>query len=84
MHASEVSDHSYNLVNRNNQFKEMRFRSLQDLGAATSRIVAQYGLQWYEDVFEQWIHRHRRCVECEGHYFEERYNRLSSALKIIH
>ena len=50
----------------------MRFRSLQELRAATSRIDAQYGHQWYENVFEQWIHRHRVCVECEGHYFEKK------------
>ena len=54
------------------QLKGMRFRSLQELRSATSRIVAQYGQQWYEDVFGQWIHRHRRCVECEGQYFEKK------------
>ena len=68
MHVAKVSDHSYNIVNRNNQFKGMRLLSLQELRAATSRIFAQYGQKWYEDVFEQWIHHHRRCVECEGHY----------------
>ena len=36
MHVAKVSDHSYNIVNRNNQFKEMRFRSLQELRAATT------------------------------------------------
>ena len=43
MHVAKVSDHSSNIVNRNNQFKGMRFRSLQELWAATSRIDAQYG-----------------------------------------
>ena len=68
MHVAKVSDHSYSIVNRNYQFKGMQFRSLQELRAATSRIVAQYGQQWYNDVFEQWLHRHRRCVECLRHY----------------
>ena len=45
MHVAKVSDRSYNKVNRNNRFKGMRFRSLQELRAATSRIVAQYGQQ---------------------------------------
>ena len=45
MHVVKVSNHSYNIVNRINQFKGMRFRSLQELRAATSRIVAQYGQQ---------------------------------------
>ena len=71
MHIAKVSDHSYNIVNHNNQFKGMRFRSLQELRAATSRNVAQYGQQWYEDVSEQWIYHHRHCVECEGQYFEK-------------
>ena len=39
MHVAKVSDHSYNIVNRNNQFKGMRFRSLQEIRAATSRIL---------------------------------------------
>ena len=54
------------------QLKGMRFRSLQELRSATSRIVAQFGQRWNEDVFGQWIHRHRRCVECEGQYFEKK------------
>ena len=45
MHVVKVSDHSYNIVNHINQFKGMRFRSLQELQAATSRIVAQNGQQ---------------------------------------
>ena len=66
MHVAKVSNHSYNIVDRNNHFNGMRFRSLQELRAATSRIVAQYGHQWYEDVLKWLIHRHRLCVECEG------------------
>ena len=31
MHVAKVSDHSYNIVNHNNQFKGMRFRSLKEL-----------------------------------------------------
>ena len=53
MHVVKVSDHSYNILNRINQFKGMQFRSLQELQAATSQIVAQYGQQCYEGVFEQ-------------------------------
>ena len=53
VHVAKVSDHNYNIVNRINQFKGMRFRSLQELRAATSRIVAPYGQQWYVNVFEQ-------------------------------
>ena len=45
IHVVKVSDHSYNIVNRINQFKGMRFRYLQELRAATSRIVAHYGQQ---------------------------------------
>ena len=36
MHVAKVPDHSYNIVNRNNQFKGMRFRSLHELRAATT------------------------------------------------
>ena len=79
MHVAKVSDYSYNLVNCNNHSNGIRFRSLQELRAATSRIVAQYGQQWYENVFEQCIHHHRRSVKCEGHCFEKK-----STLKLMH
>ena len=46
MHVAKVSDHSYKIVNRNNQFKGMRYRPLQELRAARSGIVPQYGQQW--------------------------------------
>jgi len=54
------------------QLKGKRFRSLQELRTATSQIVAQYDQQWYIDIFNQWVHRHRRCVECGGGYFEKK------------
>ena len=63
-------------MNRNNQFKGMRLRSMQEFRAATSRILEHCGQQWYEGVFELWIH-HRRTL------FLEKVNRLSSALKFI-
>ena len=34
MHVANVSDHSYNIANRNNQFNGMRFRALQGISSS--------------------------------------------------
>ena len=64
-HVAKVSDYSYNIVIRNNQFKGTRFRSLQELRAATTEPDCR--TVWTTVVRG----RHCRCVECEGYYFEK-------------
>lgn len=54
-----------------NNLKGHRFESLMELRQATAAVVGQYGSEWYGQVFQRWIHRHRRCVECAGEYFEK-------------
>ena len=84
MHVAKVSDHSYNIVTRNNQFKGMRFRSLQELQAATSRI--------FRTVWTTVVRGRVRTVgpslwrlcRVRRTLFREEVNRLSSALKFIH
>jgi len=51
------------------QQKGQRFDSLSELPRTTSAIVKKYA--WYEDIFRHWVYRHRRCIECNGAYFEK-------------
>ena len=60
MHVAKVSDHSYSIVYRNNQFK-----------GTSNSYKPDCRTVWIAVVRGQWIHRHRRCVECEGFYFEK-------------
>lgn len=53
------------------QLKGRRFQSLEALRRATAKIVAQFNEQWYINVFDQWVNRHRRCVSCQRVYFEK-------------
>jgi len=53
------------------QLKGQRFDSLSELRRSTSAIVKTYDCAWYEDIFRQWVYRHRRCIECNGAYFEK-------------
>ena len=53
------------------QLKGKRFSSLQELRNETSLITRQYGPEWYADIYNQWVRRHRRCIEHNGEYFEK-------------
>jgi len=53
------------------QLKGQRFASLQDLRTETLRITQQYDSEWYRDIYRQWVHRHHRCIEHGGEYFEK-------------
>ena len=54
-----------------NKLKGRRFHSLMDLRQATAAVVSEYDTEWYGQVFQKWVHRHRRCIECKGEYFEK-------------
>jgi histone-lysine N-methyltransferase SETMAR len=51
--------------------KGRRFESLQELSMATREVTSQYKSSWYADVYRQWVHRHQRCIEHAGAYFEK-------------
>ena len=53
------------------QLKGHRFNSLQELQTETLRITRHYDSSWYSGIYQQWVHRHRRCVESKGAYFEK-------------
>jgi histone-lysine N-methyltransferase SETMAR len=53
------------------QLKGHRFQSLNELVQATQTITRQYGADWYKNIYRQWIHRHQRCIEHAGAYFEK-------------
>ena len=53
------------------QLKEKRFQSLQELRKATADIIYSFDKGWYTDMFDQLVHRHRRCVALHGVYFEK-------------
>ena len=53
------------------QLKGRRFESLQELSVATREVTSQYDSSWYADIYRQWVHRHQRCIQHAGAYFEK-------------
>ena len=44
------------------QLNGRRFSTLSELRSITSNIISQYGQDWYRDIFDKWVKRHRQCV----------------------
>lgn len=53
------------------QLRGRRFDSIADLLSTTQSILSGLDETWFANVFDRWIHRHKRCVEAGGDYFEK-------------
>ena len=51
--------------------KGRRFDNQHELTIATRSIIAQFDEEWYINIFDRWVHRHKRCIEERGQYFEK-------------
>ena len=83
MHVVKVSAHSYNIVNRNNQFKgigSFLYRSFEQLQARLSHSMDSSGTRTYSYSVSIVI----VVVSSARTLFGEEVNRLSSVLKFIH
>ena len=53
------------------ELKGYRFDDFEELGLAIQRVVASLSEDWYQDMFAQWVSRHRKCVTTCGDYVEK-------------
>lgn len=51
--------------------KGRKFDSFHELSVAVQCVVAGLDQRWYKSVYEQWIRRHRKCVDLCGDYVEK-------------
>ena len=56
------------------QLKGRKFKSLPGLRVAVKMILSQFDEQWYKNMFDHWVHRHRPCILHRGEYFEKKWN----------
>ena len=49
----------------------VRYQDLHELRMAVRTKVAEYGKDWYGQIFRQWVERHHKCVRAAGEYFEK-------------
>lgn len=51
--------------------KGRKFDDFNELSFAAQNVVASFDRQWYIDIYEQWIERHKKCIASNGEYFEK-------------
>ena len=49
----------------------VRFDTATELTKQASMIVSSFSEGWYEETFNKWLDRHRKCVELKGNYVEK-------------
>ena len=53
------------------ELKGKHFNDLDELGSESSRILNSYPVEWFDQVYRQWMERHRKCIASQGAYFEK-------------
>lgn len=53
------------------QLRGVRFEDSDELKYATRTIVSKIDSKWYSDVFDSWLRRCEKCLQCKGDYVEK-------------
>lgn len=53
------------------ELRGRRFENLDELRLATRSVVSHFEKDWYREVFDKWVDRHKRCITAKGEYFEK-------------
>ena len=52
------------------ELKGKHFNDLDELRSESIRILYSYPVEWFDQVYRQWIEMHRKCIASQGAYFE--------------
>ena len=53
------------------ELRGKRFDDLDHLRMSVRTVLGGYEEAWFRDSFNKWVTRHRKCVNCDGEYFEK-------------
>ncbi|XP_052682598.1 histone-lysine N-methyltransferase SETMAR-like [Crassostrea angulata] len=53
------------------QLRGVRFEDSDEPKYATRTIVSKIDSKWYSDVFDSWLRRCEKCLQCKGDYVEK-------------
>ena len=53
------------------EFKGKHFNDLDELRLESTRILISYPVEWFDQVYRQWIEIHRECIASQGAQFEK-------------
>ena len=54
------------------ELRGIRHESRRELELHVQEVVRNFNKQLYRSVYDKWVHRHQRCIDCKGEYFEKR------------
>lgn len=53
------------------ELRGRRFDSEDELKYAVRTSVRSFEKEWYATVYQNWVKRHEKCIQCRGDYFEK-------------
>ena len=53
------------------ELKGKHFNDLDELRSELTRILSSHPEELFDQVYRQWIERHRKCIASQGAYFEK-------------
>jgi hypothetical protein len=53
------------------ELRGKKFRSDQEVKTACATILLKLAANGLQQVFEKWMERCKKCIECQGRYFEK-------------
>ena len=56
------------------QLRGTQFQKIEGLKFAFLSAVVKFGVDFYKDVYSDWVERHMQCAACEGSYFMKECN----------
>ena len=76
---AEILTHSPDLVpcdfalfpKLKDELKGKHFNDLDEIRSDSTRILYSYQVEWFDNVYLQWIERHRKCIASQGTYFKK-------------
>ena len=53
------------------ELRGVRHADRRELELHVQEVVRKFDKQWYDTVYDKKIHRHHKCVDAKGEYFEK-------------
>ena len=53
------------------ELRGQRFENSLELRSKSREIISSFSEDWFKVTFDQWVHRHRKCVATGGDYVEK-------------
>ena len=53
------------------ELKGKHFHDLDELRSESTRILYSYPVEWFDQLYRQWIERHHKCIAWQGAFFEK-------------